>query len=126
MALIINPISTYAGVADFDTGDYVSISSSNEPDFYGETKLRWQMWLDNDSGYDNMGFQFLGIPGTGYQMFLLDSCIYIATSGTYTTHFDITGFSNRILQCEVKRQGAGTYLDYFKINNVIQSGAQTA
>ena len=75
-------LTTYGGVADFDDNT-ITIQpqevGTGSDDFAGEKVFKWKMWLDNDSGYDNEGFQLDTSSNFthGLNMFLLDSCIYL-------------------------------------------------
>ena len=128
---IVPSVETYTGVADFnnDSVTILDTASGGSDDFRIGAVFNWKMWLDTDTGFANDLFVFDNSSGgvAGHlQAWLFDSSLYIGMVGIAYNMYDISGFDNEILDCQVITDYVSyPYPHEFKINNVVQSGTNT-
>lgn len=115
----------YPGVFDFDGDAYILVRPGSTQDIMGNRRIRWNMWLDQSSGYTSYTKLFCFWPSSGNDVFsvhLDDNQIVVATYySSSCLKYPLSGYSGSILHCEVKK--TGTSIIYFKINEVTQTSS---
>ena len=111
---------TYYGLFNFDGNANILVRPVSTSDVSGNRAIKWKMWLDQESGYTACKVFCFWPSGTYSEtcnIGLNNNEIIIQTKYLSTSlKYSLSGLSNNILNCEVKK--SGETIDYFKVNDI--------